>query len=1019
MSESFTPSPEQVAIIDHPDEPLRVAAGAGTGKTTTIVRRIANLVDSGVDPARILGVTFTNKAADELNQRVIEAIGSSDETRVPEISTYHGFAAAILDEFGAYVGYDTSAMLMDEGHRSELASRVLRMIDSVDLDLTSLPTRRTEMLSLSASLTDNLIDVNTVRGAAILSGIDNDIVAVWRKRLALLDAVELYETEKQRLGLLEYGDLILLAVRTIEESDTVAESISNRYDAVVLDEYQDTDPAQRRLLTELFASKVPVTAVGDTDQTIYEWRGASAENFAAFPTDFPQSDGTAAPTLPLSKNRRSDRIILDLANRIRDEIPHVEGALPLAPAEDANKGFLASAWFNTAKSEADWIAGEIQQTHYDGARWSDSAVLCRIRSHFGPIVEAFDALGIPYSVGSMGELLDTPEVADLLAWLRIIDTPSDETSMLRVLLGGRFRTGMTAISALRTWCRDNKASTLFDAALSVADIDEVTEVARQRISIFVGLHQRLVHESQVVSVPAVVDNVVNALGYWDELAALEPGPALTAQLNINRFTELAQQWRPIEGAPSLASFLRYLNALKESGRADELASAAPANADAVAILTVHSGKGLEWPNVYLPAIADQVFPAKAQTHDDPDRIAQVLPYELRLDATIHQAAASKSGKQRLEILRTRHREQEWRLGYVAVTRAARRLVITGHGWDGTIKNARQPSPLWELVRETAGSVTGPMELVADTRLEPEPFIEPPIPPDPLFPDGPASALRRSLSEPGWITDEHPEIAPAVAARVAQLELAVEDLASPKLNETTPRFAVSVTNLVALSGCAQKFKWIHHDRLPRKPRRSAVRGTAFHRQVELHNLGVIAFEDPGAENYDSLVDADRSGEVGNDPWDLFDGSRFSTETPIHIEAPFEVSIGEGSIRGKVDAIYDSGDSTWEIVDYKSGRHREDASRRVQLEAYALAAADGALSAEPPQAMSVTFAYFGGTEVVEVAESVDAEWLAEARKDVERLVDQGINGPFDPTPSDDCRWCDFLHLCPAGQQRVKSS
>jgi DNA helicase-2/ATP-dependent DNA helicase PcrA len=312
-----------------------------------------------------------------------------------------------------------------------------------------------------------------------------------------------------------------------------------------------------------------------------------------------------------------------------------------------------------------------------------------------------------------------------------------------------------------------------------------------------------------------------------------------------------------------------------------------------------------------------------------------------------------------------------------------------------------------------------MELVADTRLEPEPFIEPPIPPDPLFPDGPASALRRSLSEPGWITDEHPEIASAVAARVAQLELAVEDLASPKLNETTQRFAVSVTNLVALSGCAQKFKWIHHDRLPRKPRRSAVRGTAFHRQVELHNLGVIAFEDPGAENYDSLVDADRSGEVGNDPWDLFDGSRFSTETPIHIEAPFEVSIGEGSIRGKVDAIYDSGDSTWEIVDYKSGRHREDASRRVQLEAYALAAADGALSAEPPQAMSVTFAYFGGTEVVEVAESVDAEWLAEARKDVERLVDQGINGPFDPTPSDDCRWCDFLHLCPAGQQQVKSS
>ena len=359
-------------------------------------------------------------------------------------------------------------------------------------------------------------------------------------------------------------------------------------------------------------------------------------------------------------NRRSDRIVLDLANRIRDEIPHVEGALPLAATDDARRGELVTAWFDTDDSEASWIASEIHRTHTEGERWSDNAVLCRIRSHFGPIVDALDALAVPYSVGSMGKLLETPEVADLLAWLRIVDNPTDEASLLRVLLGGRFRTGMTAVAAMRRWCRQNKDSALFDATLHVDEIDEITPESRERIGTFVDLHQSLVHQSQVVPVATVVDSVVNALGYWDEVAALPAGQALTAQLNINRFTELAQQWRPIEGAPSLGGFLRYLIALSESGRADELASAAPIQADAVSILTVHSAKGLEWENVYLPAIAERVFPSKAHTHDNPDSIAWLVPYELRLDSDVHTEAAAASGKQRTEILKKRHLQQEWR-----------------------------------------------------------------------------------------------------------------------------------------------------------------------------------------------------------------------------------------------------------------------------------------------------------------------------------------------------------------------
>jgi len=901
----------------------------------------------------------------------------------------------------------------------------MRSIDTPDIDLTALSTRRTEMLAIAGSLTDNLIEAEAVR-AACPSGIDkadidtaDDATLTWRRRLALVDAAEMFEAEKRRLGLLEYGDLIRLAVQVVEESDDVSLNISARYDAIVLDEYQDTDPAQRRLLRTLFSQKVPVIAVGDTDQTIYEWRGASAENFASFPHDFPLSNGADVPTLPLSENRRSDRIILDLANRIRDEIPHVEGAMALSPTQSAGAGDLVTSWFDTEQSEAVWIADDILENHGPSTSWNDVAILCRKRSQFGPITEALDTQDIPYSVGSMGGLLEVPEVADLLAWLRIIDDPTDELSLLRILLGGRFRIGMTAMGLLGAWSKHSENTSLFDAALNAQDVDGLDAQARTRLNTFISIHQQLVHQSQVLDVASGVDSVVEALGYWDEIAALEKGAALTARLNVGRFTDLAQHWRPIEGAPTLGGFLRYLAALSESGRADELAAEIPLHADAVSILTVHAAKGLEWDHVYLPALAAQVFPARSHAHDDPDRIAWLLPYSLRLNSEIHRNVEGASRKERVEILKQRHLHQEWRLAYVAVTRAARRLVASGYGWDGVIKKARQPSPFWIMANELQNSDGGRIEAVAESPPHPIAYVEPPEAPDPLFASGPLAALRRAVADPEWIADEHPDLISAVEERVAQLELAIEDLATPRLEDKPLRFVVSVTNLVALASCPQKFKWIHHDRLPRRPRRSAVLGTAFHRQIELHNLGVIAFDDPQRVAYDSSGDSHQHRQTQTDPWSIFERSRFSTETPIFIESPFEIDIAEGSVRGKIDAIYASGEDSWEIVDYKSGRFVDDPARKVQLEAYALAAADGALSSTPPDQIEVTFAYFGDDELVEVSERVDEVWLNRARQNVATLVGQGVNGPFDPSPSQSCRWCDFLHLCPAGQQEVRDS
>ena len=296
MTSAFTPSDEQRTIIEHPPEPLRVSAGAGTGKTTTIVHRLVRAVADGGDPARSLGLTFTNKAADELRSRLRESIPPDPTGKEIEVATYHSFASSILDEFGGRIGHRAGLTLMDEGHRSELAQRVLRSLDRTTLDLTAMNQRRDDLLALSANLTENLKDPGDLASAA-----PGDPDQTWATRLELAAAVASFSDAKARLGMIEYADLIRLAWRVLEDHSDVAGEIRSRYDTVLLDEYQDTDPAQRMLLTTLFAGGTSVTAVGDTDQTIYEWRGASVDNFDRFPTDFP-SDDRPAPTLPLSIN---------------------------------------------------------------------------------------------------------------------------------------------------------------------------------------------------------------------------------------------------------------------------------------------------------------------------------------------------------------------------------------------------------------------------------------------------------------------------------------------------------------------------------------------------------------------------------------------------------------------------------------------------------------------------------------------------------------------------------------------
>ncbi len=533
---SFVPTAEQAAIIEHPLQPLRVVAGAGTGKTTTIVHRLAALVKDGLSPERAIGITFTNKAAEELAARLRSVLPEMAEAgREVEVTTYHGFAYGILQEFGALIGVERDTDVVGPGYVRQLMHDAIAEGAYDHLDLTWIPARVDEAVDLGSQLARNL------RTAAdLLDAPASEEVDVRRAEIATI--LQRYEEHKRNLGVLDYGDLILLTHRLLTDHPSTATRVRNRYSVALLDEYQDTDPAQRELLRAVFGGGFPVTAVGDSDQTIYEWRGASTQNFDSFPIHFPSADNTPAATLQLTENRRSGSLILRVAHEIRAEIYGDESFANLRPVSGAPRGSVAAEFFRTAVDEAEWIAEEIVRLNSEQeTAWRDIAVIFRKNKDMALVRDALQAMEVPVEVGSLGGLLDLPDVADLHAWLRTIERPGDSVALARLLLGPGYRLGLGDIAALTGWVRANRKMLgddpdygwpLVEAIDQLEEIDGLDPEIRLRLEAFRMLYRRFLELAQSTSLVDLCRHILDETGMWNEVEARPPGPALTAPVNL-------------------------------------------------------------------------------------------------------------------------------------------------------------------------------------------------------------------------------------------------------------------------------------------------------------------------------------------------------------------------------------------------------------------------------------------------------------------------------------------------------
>ncbi|WP_353827274.1 UvrD-helicase domain-containing protein [Agromyces sp. SYSU T0242] len=1020
------PTPEQRAVIEaDPAGRSIVVAGAGSGKTETMANRVVWLLANGLaDVPEVLGLTFTRKAAGELADRVRERVGQLvaegiadvrlDPLESAAVSTYNAFAGAIYREHALRIGREPDASILGEASAWQLARSIVAAAADprlVELD-ASLDRVTGAVLALSRALAENVTDTRDVRAFAreFLAMHDLPIEAP-RKRTPfesftnalgvvealppLLELADAYAAEKQRRGMVEFSDQVALALQICIAHPEVVDEYRARHATVLLDEYQDTSVVQTRLLATLFRDH-PVMAVGDPDQSIYGWRGASAANLARFGGDF-SSDG-GARAYDLSTSWRNPVVVLDAANALIGPLDGGIPKAPLRPSPFAGAGRLDVRWSETIDDEAaavaDWLAIRMR----DGDR--TGALLCRTFAHVDLYASALRACGVPVHVLGVAGLLDQPVIADLVCALRVLHDPTAGSELLRLLGGARWRIGpadLAALGAVARWLADRdlatrrladdvrrgiRGSIAPDESPSIVDALDFVITAPDDHRALAGLTgegrarmRRAGSQLQALRRRAglgLVDFVtlVQQELLLDIEVAANPGQQLGAA-SLESFDDLLAGFVDTTEQPTLGAFLGWLGEAEQrdrlSPRQDE------PEPGAVQVLSIHGSKGLEWDVVAIPRMVEGELPSRPRSNrgwlafgalpdefrGDRDEIPQLMWRGAQSQAEFDEAVRAYA-----EENRDRHAEEERRLAYVGVTRAKSELLLTGSWW-ATQRAPRAPSPfLRELV------VAG---LVDADRL----------PAAPEEPENPRSSEAERVS---WPLDPLGARRPAVvraadAVREAatmpsgaglgpvladELRMLLEE----RRRRGTSRHGAEVPTRVP----ASRFKDYVDDPaavaadlarpMPQRPYRATRIGTLFHEWVEARSGGSAARPAGPTDSStpldldafaDELDDAMTADEVVDAPVEArlerlratFAASEWGTRRPVAVELELHLPLDGQVFVCKLDAVYDvEPDSDLgrrgiraQVVDWKTGAaprdERELELRQTQLALYRLA------------------------------------------------------------------------------------
>jgi len=591
--------------------PLLILAGAGSGKTRVLTHRIAYLIEEkGINPWNILAITFTNKAAGEMRERVDNQVGFGSESIW--VSTFHSTCVRILRRYIDRLGFDTNFTIYDSDDQKTLMKDVCKRLN-IDTKiykekalLGAISSAKDELISPDSYIIKNMGDFN-------------------KKRIG--EVYKEYQAQLIKNNALDFDDLIVKTVELFQSCPDVLDSYQERFKYIMVDEYQDTNTAQFKLISLLAGKYQNLCVVGDDDQSIYKFRGANIGNILNFEKVFPN-----ARTIKLEQNYRSTQNILNAANNV---IKNNQGRKSKTLWTDNGEGKLIDLeQFMNAYEEAEYVAGDIASGVRNGDfEYKDCAILYRTNAQSRIFEEKFLLANIPYKIVGGINFYARKEIKDLLAYLKTVDNAKDDIAVRRIINVPKRGIGATTLGRVQ----DYAASRDINFYEALKDAGQIPSLGRSaaKVKPFVSFIQTLRSQMEYFTVKELLDEILEKTGYITELEAEGTDEAQARIENIDEFITKVVTYEEEEEAPTLSGFLEEVALVADMDSLEE-------DSNRVVLMTLHSAKGLEFPNVYLAGMEDGVFPSYMTImSDDPTEI-----------------------------------EEERRLCYVGITRAMRHLTLT-------------------------------------------------------------------------------------------------------------------------------------------------------------------------------------------------------------------------------------------------------------------------------------------------------------------------------------------------------
>lgn len=605
--------PQKEAVF-HTEGPLLILAGAGSGKTRVLTHRIAYLIEEkGVNPWNILAITFTNKAAEEMRQRVDSLVGIGAESIW--VSTFHSMCVRILRRYIDRLGYDNRFTIYDTDDQKTLMKEVCR---KTDIDTKRFKERM--LLSVISSAKNEMILPEEFELNAGGDFVQLKIAKVYKE----------YEAQMRANNALDFDDLLVKTVQLLETQPDVRENYQERFRYIMVDEYQDTNTVQFRLVSLLAGKYRNLCVVGDDDQSIYKFRGANIRNILDFEKEF--SD---AKVIKLEQNYRSVGNVLEVANSV---IRNNKGRKEKTLWTDNEKGEkIRLRQFDTAYDEAQFIAEDIKDETAQGANYSDHAVLYRTNAQSRLLEEKFVAMNIPYKIVGGINFYSRREIKDILSYLKTIDNGKDDLAVRRIINVPKRGIGLTTINRIQESAAAREIG--FYDALSAPDLIPGIGRSASKLDSFAALIEYFKGRSEESGVTDLLTEVIEKTGYTESLEADDPEELEARVQNIDELVSKAAVYEESCSdrgeRPTLSGFLEEVALVADIDSVAE-------DRDYVILMTLHSAKGLEFPHVYLAGMEDGLFPSYMSiSGDDPEEL-----------------------------------EEERRLCYVGVTRAEEKLTLT-------------------------------------------------------------------------------------------------------------------------------------------------------------------------------------------------------------------------------------------------------------------------------------------------------------------------------------------------------